>query len=651
MRPHVVFGTAVLAAGSAALGQVCDPLEWRQATPGPGGRFGAAMATDAGRGTVVLFGGLTTTFGWPRLDDTWEWRGDTGRWERRTPAVSPSPRDSAAIGYDPVRGVVVLMGGDLDEGVPEAQDTWEWSGHSGQWTLRAETSPIGPVQGSAMVFEPASGRMVLFGGGSEYLGTLRNDMWEWRPEDGEWRPRAQIDPPPARAFAGMARDPATGKFVLFGGIGASAGADTWEWDGVTGQWALLAPVHSPPWRSFHAVAADVERGKVVVFGGALTSSNFFGDTWEWDGLTRDWQLRTATGPLPREYPAMAYDPAAGRLVLMGGYAPNSALSGTWLYDGASGAWTESPAGRNPVGEWPKVAYDPTRRRIVAASSVSSGPDWYTWEWDGVAWTRSLAPGPRTASAPIVFDGKRVIMFGNTTWGWDGQTWTVLSTLGPPPRTEAGLSYDSDRGVVVLFGGSSYTDTWEWNGETRVWTRRFPTTLMNLRRGHAMAYDPVLRRTLMHGGRADSAGHRDTWSWDGENWTRLLTDGPLGVHHSMYFDPRRQAMVLGGVSVLGPGGWTPIPGPGAAAGGAAYHEADGVAVLVTPTDSFVQGCACYANCDGSITAPVLSVSDAVCFINRFAAGDPYANCDGSTAPPVLNVGDFLCFQARFMAGCP
>jgi hypothetical protein len=62
-------------------------------------------------------------------------------------------------------------------------------------------------------------------------------------------------------------------------------------------------------------------------------------------------------------------------------------------------------------------------------------------------------------------------------------------------------------------------------------------------------------------------------------------------------------------------------------------------------------ACYANCDGSTTAPVLNVLDFNCFLNSFAAGASYANCDGSTTAPVLNVLDFNCFLNRFAAGCP
>ena len=64
-----------------------------------------------------------------------------------------------------------------------------------------------------------------------------------------------------------------------------------------------------------------------------------------------------------------------------------------------------------------------------------------------------------------------------------------------------------------------------------------------------------------------------------------------------------------------------------------------------------GVACYANCDGSTSSPVLNVNDFICFQTKFAAGDSYANCDNSTAAPVLNINDFICFQQKFAAGCP
>ncbi len=64
-----------------------------------------------------------------------------------------------------------------------------------------------------------------------------------------------------------------------------------------------------------------------------------------------------------------------------------------------------------------------------------------------------------------------------------------------------------------------------------------------------------------------------------------------------------------------------------------------------------GPACYANCDGNTTSPLLSASDFTCFLTRFRAGDPLANCDGTTSAPLLSAADFTCFLSRFRGGCP
>jgi len=64
-----------------------------------------------------------------------------------------------------------------------------------------------------------------------------------------------------------------------------------------------------------------------------------------------------------------------------------------------------------------------------------------------------------------------------------------------------------------------------------------------------------------------------------------------------------------------------------------------------------GFPCYADCDGSGGFQALNILDMLCFLHKFAAGDPYANCDGSTALPVLNAADFTCFLQKFATGCP
>jgi hypothetical protein len=53
------------------------------------------------------------------------------------------------------------------------------------------------------------------------------------------------------------------------------------------------------------------------------------------------------------------------------------------------------------------------------------------------------------------------------WGWNGERWQVVSADAPELRSVGGVAYDSNRQVLVLYGGYTthecYTDTWEWDG--------------------------------------------------------------------------------------------------------------------------------------------------------------------------------------------
>jgi len=60
-----------------------------------------------------------------------------------------------------------------------------------------------------------------------------------------------------------------------------------------------------------------------------------------------------------------------------------------------------------------------------------------------------------------------------------------------------------------------------------------------------------------------------------------------------------------------------------------------------------GEACYANCDGSTGAPVLTANDFQCFLDLFVSGTSAADCDGVGG---LTANDFQCFLDRFAAGC-
>jgi hypothetical protein len=125
----------------------------------------------------------------------------------------------------------------------------------------------------------------------------------------------------------------------------------------------------------------------------------------------------------------------------------------------------------------------------------------------------------------------------------------VATSGPPARYGHAMSYDSQRGVTVLFGGAAspggtQNDTWEWDGVS--WTQ-VATSGPVARSGHAMAYDDARQRTLLFGGQ-DAVGPRsDTWLWDGASWQpQVFAFGPAArSEHAMCHDVARQRVVLFG----------------------------------------------------------------------------------------------------------
>jgi hypothetical protein len=111
-----------------------------------------------------------------------------------------------------------------------------------------------------------------------------------------------------------------------------------------------------------------------------------------------------------------------------------------------------------------------------------------------------------------------------------------------------MAYDSARQRVVLFGGKltaqDTRDTWEWDGED--WTQvadEGPAA----RSGHVMAFDSKRNKTVLFGGGPrEAALLRDTWEWDGEEWTQAQDTGPSARRASAAaFDNVRNRVVLFG----------------------------------------------------------------------------------------------------------
>jgi cysteine-rich repeat protein len=330
-----------------------------------------ALAYDAKRGVVVLSGVSADTSAnvlW-ELDDT--------TWLDRAPSNTPAISGGAVLAYDHARERVVQLGGKKLASADLRGEAWEWDGT--QWTQR--TRPVLPAarEQCAIASDPVRGRVVMFGG--QGASVPLGDTWEW--DGARWRPTLSVLPPPARLGAAMTFD---GEEVLmFGGSGTDVFGDTRRFDGT--RWQTVATTGPDP-RFGAALAYDTKRDRVWLFGGS-NGSQLFADLWQWDGTAWS-TPSPMNGPTARTGAQLAYDIKRDVIVMFGGTTlpPNiTKFTDTWEWDGT--AWKElKPTIKPEARAGFSLVYDRRRERVMLFGGVTSG--FSQWEWDGAEWMQPEA---------------------------------------------------------------------------------------------------------------------------------------------------------------------------------------------------------------------------------------------------------------------
>jgi YD repeat-containing protein len=198
---------------------------------------------------------------------------------------------------------------------------------------------------------------------------------------------------------------------------------------------------------------------------------------------------------------------------------------------------------------------------VPVSSPVAGP----FVWSKVS---DSGPGARVRTA-LSYDSARgvVVLFGgrtttpdvlnSETWEWDGTTWTERATTGPPATDRHALAYDSIRQQTVLFTGvignnSSLPGTWLWDGTT--WRKANTPAHPSSAWGHSMAFDRDRGVVVLFGG---AAGGNQTWEWNGTSWSFRTSAGPRPIDvdaHAMTYDSVRQRILLVCMTSVGTQTW-------------------------------------------------------------------------------------------------
>jgi len=299
--------------------------------------------------------------------------------------TSPGARSLAAMAYDAARREVVLFGGSAPgrDGYPN--DLWAWNGAT--WHRlepRAGPRPPGRVV-PHFVYDAARQRIVLFGGRRETVGregTLLDDVWEW--DGSSWHEIATTGLPKI-LHAGTVYDPVRKRVLVYGGLEDNGiSRKLREWDGV--RWTLR-DTSGPPGVIAGASAIDAT-GHLILMTIAPTGDRDptppGSTTWMWN---RSAWTKTERGP-----PLASLHPTASTPNWTIYFYQTKER---WLTEpvlhvrSADGLWSVVGAGAGPPVYGAAAACDAGRNRFVLYGGVRGGRQLVdeAWEFDGQRWIK------------------------------------------------------------------------------------------------------------------------------------------------------------------------------------------------------------------------------------------------------------------------
>ncbi len=328
------------------------------------------------------------------------------------------------------------------------------------------------------------------------------------------------DYPKQRIYHNMVYDSVNDVMVMYGGsiITGSEGRvwDTWTYDVDTNEWTRMI-TENTPYPSDTRMAYDSESDKVISFNGNYDDHVASDQTWVYDYTTNTWtQIATTTVPPIREYGQMEYDSESDVVILFGGglhFDTNPdgitlRYNDTWAFDYNADTWTNITTATYPLNyQFSGTAYD-SANDLVVLFGGSTDDDMY----DDPTGGRYLGE----------------------TWTFDYNTNTftnVTPSVSPSPRIGHKMAYDSEHELTILFGGYTHLqpteidhETWAFDTNTMNWTKLNPDGDLE-GRAQSMAYDSESEKIVLFGGNTGDDPYNfldDTWvfDYDFNNWTKM-----------------------------------------------------------------------------------------------------------------------------------
>jgi hypothetical protein len=452
-----------------------------------------------------------------------------------------------------------------------AQRTWE--------DLKPLTGPMPEVgtarvslSWAAMCADPVNQEVVLFGGCGLTTPDGSPGTWVYSPAKNAWRKlELKVEPPP-RALAPMVFDPATKKIVLFGGDRLDQlDADTWVYDCATRTWEERRPAVSPAPRFGHALLHLPKSGTIALLGGmTYTSSTSYQamlyrplpfEMWTYDVAGNEWRLvRRWESGAPVQHPTVAACAAASDddTVLFIGRGEKGATHAAWTCQ--ADATAHDAAGTAEFGVKPGTltfrtgAFDPAwyvkdvpaPDEAAAAALLKDLPpnQWVALQaprWpenrQGGGWSTAALDTDREQILHL--GGGHSSYFGNDVAHYDIRTgrWTISYR----PQFALDFNYDLSGPGPWAFNGGPWGNH-NYHAYAYDATRK---RLVYVRGAWTMFYDPATRTW-------PRAEKQEQTPGDGSKYTTYLCPTPQGMVAWALLKSRPGLWRLEGAE-----GWKPI----------------------------------------------------------------------------------------------
>ncbi len=274
---------------------------WVEPVGTPAPRACHTLAYDREVGKSVLFGGFGDT-GVP-MNDTWAYMSNRSAWTKQYISGAPSPRGRHAMVYDTRNKVFILFGG--TDGSRLFNDTWVYDLRSNRWTKKSPEISPSARSNNTMTFDTMNGVVILFGGDDE--NGFLNDTWTYHLLSDTWLRLVTGPSPPWGHAKGFAFDEESGVAVLFCRA-------TYIFNLSANAWTRMETTLAPTTGWGPVMVYDSMAKRVMMHGGSPSDSR--GALWSYDVANNSWTEVPTRTPLDFRYGlAMAYDINARYIIL------------------------------------------------------------------------------------------------------------------------------------------------------------------------------------------------------------------------------------------------------------------------------------------------------------------------------------------------